>query len=163
MEYRQLGRSGFKVPALSFGTATFGGQGMLKAWGETDLPQARRLIDLCFDGGVNMFDTAATYSGGAAESILGETLSGRRDRAIISTKIAFRSGDGPNDIGSSRAHLVSSVEQSLKRLKTDYIDLLHLHAFDALTPMEEVMSTLDVLVRAGKVRYTGVSTSPGGI
>jgi aryl-alcohol dehydrogenase-like predicted oxidoreductase len=162
MDYRYLGHSGFKVPALGFGAGTFGGKGPLfSAWGNTDIAEAKRLIDICLDAGVNLYDTADVYSDGASESILGAALKGRRERAIISTKITLRAGDGPNDIGASRHHLVSGVERALKRLGTDYIDLLQLHHFDAMNPVESVMSTLDDLVRAGKVRYLGASNFSG--
>jgi aryl-alcohol dehydrogenase-like predicted oxidoreductase len=162
MDYRYLGHSGFKVPALGFGAGTFGGKGPLfSAWGNTDIAEAKRLIDICLDAGVNLYDTADVYSDGASESILGAALKGRREQAIISTKITLRAGDGPNDIGASRHHLVSGVERALKRLGTDYIDLLQLHHFDAMTPVESVMSTLDDLVRAGKVRYLGASNFSG--
>ncbi len=162
MEYRQLGASGFKVPVLSFGTGTFGGGGELfKAWGQTDVAEATRLVDICLDSGLTMFDTADIYSAGAAEEILGQAIKGRRDRVILSTKGTFRMGEGPNDVGSSRYHLTRTVEASLKRLGTDYIDLYQLHAFDALTPMEEVLGTLDDLVRAGKIRYIGCSNFSG--
>ncbi|WP_174299910.1 aldo/keto reductase [Caulobacter sp. S45] len=163
MDYRRLGASGFTVPALSFGTGTFGGRGeFFQAWGSTDVAEARRLVDICVDAGVVMFDTADIYSGGAAEEILGEALKDRpRDSVIISTKASFRNGDGANDVGSSRYHLIQAVEKALRRLKTDYIDLFQLHGFDALTPVEEVLSTLDQLVRDGKVRYTGVSNFSG--
>src|SRR3954467_11737176 len=132
MEYRGLGRSGLMVPALSLGTGTFGGVGRLSAWGTTDATEARRLLDICFDAGVSMFDTANVYSLGESERVLGDALKGRRDKALISTKATFRFGDGPNDIGSSRYHLISAVESSLKRLGTDYIDLFQLHGFDAM-------------------------------
>ena len=162
MEYRQLGASGFKVPVLSFGTGTFGGKGeFFNAWGATDVAEARRLIDICLEVGVNMFDSADIYSASASESILGEALKGRRDKALISTKATFRLGDGPNDVGSSRFHLIKTVEAQLKRLNTDYIDLFQLHGFDAQTPIEETLGTLDDLVRAGKIRYIGVSNFSG--
>lgn len=162
MEYRHLGASGLKVPALSFGTGTFGGKGELfKAWGETDVAEARRLIDICLEAGVTMFDTADIYSRGASESILGEALKGRRDQVLVSTKATFRFDDEPNNVGSSRHHLIKTVDASLKRLQTDYIDLFQLHGFDAKTPVQEVLSTLDDLVRAGKIRYTGVSNFSG--
>jgi aryl-alcohol dehydrogenase-like predicted oxidoreductase len=162
MEYRHLGASGFKVPVLSFGTGTFGGKGELfQAWGATDVAEARRLIDICFDAGVTMFDSADIYSRGASESVLGEALKGKRDKAIISTKATFRFDDEPNSVGSSRFHLIQAVDASLKRLQTDYIDLFQLHGFDARTPIAEVLSTLDDLVRAGKIRYTGVSNFSG--
>ena len=162
MEYRYLGRSGFRVPVLSFGTGTFGGEGKLfGAWGNTDVAGARRLVDVCLDAGVNLFDTADIYSSGASESILGAAIKGRRDKVLISTKATFRSGEGPNDVGSSRWHLTTAIEGSLKRLGTDYIDLFQLHGFDAKTPVEETISTLDDLVRAGKIRYLGVSNFSG--
>jgi aryl-alcohol dehydrogenase-like predicted oxidoreductase len=162
VEYRLLGNSGFKVPALGFGAGTFGGKGPLfSAWGNTDQREAERLIDICLEAGVNLFDTADVYSDGASETILGSALKGRRQRAIISTKLTLRAGDGPNDVGASRHHLIDGVDKALKRLDTDYIDLLQLHHFDALTPVESVMATLDELVRAGKVRYLGVSNFSG--
>ena len=162
MDYRYLGNSGFKVPALGFGAGTFGGKGPLfSAWGNTDIEEAKRLIDICLEAGVNLFDTADVYSDGASESILGAALKGRREQAIISTKLTLRAGDGPNDVGASRHHLISGVERALKRLGTDYIDLLQLHHFDAMTPVESVMSTLDDLVRIGKVRYLGASNFSG--
>jgi aryl-alcohol dehydrogenase-like predicted oxidoreductase len=162
MEHRFLGRSGFKVPALGFGTGTFGGQGPLfSAWGNTGVAAARRIVDICLDAGVNLFDSADVYSSGASESILGEALKGRRERAIISTKLSLRSGEGPNDVGSSRHHLIEATDAALKRLGTDRIDILQLHAFDAMTPVEQVLAVLDDLVRAGKVRYIGVSNFSG--
>ena len=162
MEQRYLGRSGFKVPALGFGAGTFGGQGPLfSAWGNTDVAGARRIVDICLDAGVNLFDTADVYSGGASESILGAALKGRRDKVIVSTKLSLRSGDGPNDIGASRHHLIEATHAALKRLDTDRIDILQLHAFDAMTPVEQVLRTLDDLVRSGKVRYIGVSNFSG--
>jgi aryl-alcohol dehydrogenase-like predicted oxidoreductase len=162
MEYRQLGASGFKVPALTFGTGTFGGVGELfKAWGTTAAEEATRLVDICLENGLTMFDSADIYSAGAAEEILGAAIKGRRDKVLISTKATFRFGTGPNDVGSSRFHLIKSVEGSLKRLGTDYIDLFQLHAFDAKTPIEETLSTLDTLVKAGKIRYVGCSNFSG--
>ena len=162
MEYRVLGASGFKVPVLTFGTGTFGGGGeFFKHWGASDVAEASRLIDVCLDAGVTMFDTADVYSGGMAEEILGEAIRGRRDKVLISTKATFRFADGPNDVGSSRWHLVKTVNESLKRLQTDVIDLFQLHAFDALTPPEETLSALDDLVRAGKIRYVGCSNFSG--
>lgn len=162
METRFLGNSGFKVPVLGFGAGTFGGKGPLfSAWGNTDDAQARRLIDISLEAGLNFFDTADVYSDGASESILGAALKGRRDQVILSTKTGLRAGDGPNDAGTSRFHLLQAVDKALRRLGTDYIDLLQLHAFDAMTPVEETLSTLDGLVRAGKVRYLGVSNFSG--
>jgi len=162
MDHRFLGASGFKVPALGFGAGTFGGQGPLfSAWGRTDVAEARRLIDICLEAGLNLFDTADVYSAGASEQILGEAIKGRRDAVILSTKITLRAGEGPNDVGASRHHLLRATDAALARLGTDYIDLLQLHHFDAQTPVESVMSTLDDLVRAGKVRYIGVSNFSG--
>lgn len=162
MEYRRLGASGFKVPVLSFGTGTFGGKGKLfAAWGATDTAEARRLLDICLDAGVSMFDTADIYSAGESERILGEAMKGKRDRCLVSTKATFRFNDEPNNVGSSRQHLLATIDQSLKRLQTDHIDLFQLHGYDAMTPPEEVLSTLDTLVRAGKIRYVGVSNFSG--
>lgn len=162
MEYRQLGASGLKVPVLSFGAGTFGGRGPLfSAWGDTDVAGARRLIDICLDAGVNMFDTADVYSGGASEEVLGEAIKGRRDKLILSTKTGLPMGEGPSDAGTSRSRLITATDAALKRLGTDYIDLLQLHAFDAHTAVEEVLATLDTLVAAGKIRYVGVSNFSG--
>ena len=162
MEYRRLGASGFSVPALSYGCGTFGGKGdFFKAWGSTDEGGARRLVDICLEAGVSMFDTADIYSAGESERILGTAIKGRRDKVIVSTKATFRSGEAANEVGSSRFHLIAACEAALKRLGTDYIDLFQLHGFDALTPVEEVVSTLDDLVRAGKIRYLGVSNFSG--
>lgn len=162
MDYRTLGKSGLKVPLLSFGTGTFGGKGPLfGAWGTTDAAEARRLIDICLDAGLTLFDTADVYSDGASEEVLGEAIRGRRDAVMISTKTALPMGDGPMDHGASRARLIRSVDAALTRLGTDYIDLLQLHAFDAATPVEETLSTLDDLVTAGKLRYIGVSNFSG--
>src|SRR5918998_2171844 len=162
MEQRRLGASGLHVPALSFGAGTFGGRGPLfGAWGSTEAEEARRLVDICLDAGVTLFDTADVYSDGASEEVLGAALRGRRDRVLISTKTALPTGDGADDAGTSRSRLIRSVEASLRRLGTDYVDLLQLHAFDAGTPIAETLSTLDDLVRAGKVRYVGVSNFSG--
>jgi len=162
MEYRQLGGSGFKVPQLCLGTGTFGGGGdFFKAWGSSDVAEATRLIDICLEAGLNMFDSADVYSGGMAEEILGQAIKGRRDQVIISTKGTFRLGTGPNDVGSSRYHLIRSVDNSLRRLGTDFIDLYQLHGFDQVTPVEEVLGTLNDLVRAGKIRYIGCSNFSG--
>ncbi|MDB5331220.1 MAG: putative aldo/keto reductase [Phycisphaerales bacterium] len=162
MDYRLLGRSGLKVPVLSLGTGTFGGGGeFFKAWGQTDVREATRLVDVCLDAGLTMFDTADVYSEGAAEEILGQAIKGRRDRVILSTKGTFATGPGPNDVGSSRYHLTRAIEASLTRLGTDYIDLYQLHAFDALTPVEEALGTLDDFVHAGKIRYIGCSNFSG--
>lgn len=162
MEYRQLGRSGFQVPVLSFGTATFGGKGeFFKSWGETDVKEASRLVDICLDHGVTLFDTADIYSYGSSETILGAAIKGRRDKLLLSTKATFRFSENPNDVGSSRCHLINAVEGSLKRLGTDYIDLFQLHGFDALTPIEETLRTLNRLVESGKIRYLGCSNFSG--
>ncbi len=162
MEYRQLGGSGLTVPVLTLGTGTFGGgTDFFKPWGAVGVPEATRLVDVSLDAGLTMFDSADVYSSGQAEEILGKAIAGRRDRVLISTKASFRFGDGPNDVGSSRFHLIRAVDASLRRLGTDYIDLFQLHGFDALTPVEEVIGTLDDLVRAGKIRYIGASNFSG--
>ncbi|MGK6315341.1 aldo/keto reductase [Neorhizobium sp. DT-125] len=162
MEYRNLGASGLKVPVLSFGAGTFGGSGPLFShWGTTDVEEARRLVDICIEAGVNLFDTADVYSNGASEEVLGQAIKDRRDAVLISTKASLPMGDGANDWGSSRSRLIRSVEAALKRLGTDHIDIFQLHAFDASTPVEEVVSTLDRLVQDGKLRYVGVSNFSG--
>jgi aryl-alcohol dehydrogenase-like predicted oxidoreductase len=162
MEYRLLGGSGLKVSALSFGAATFGGGNeFFRAWGNTDVAEATRLIDICFEAGVNLFDTADGYSDGRSEEVLARALEGKRDRALISTKAYFPTGGGPNDRGTSRYHLCRALEDSLRRLKTDCIDIYHMHAFDALTPIEEVQDTLNKFVREGKARYIACSNFSG--
>ncbi|GIX31320.1 MAG: aldo/keto reductase [Porticoccaceae bacterium] len=162
METRRLGASGLEVPVLAFGTSTFGGQGrFFSAWGDTDVAGARRLLDLCFEAGAVLFDSADVYSDGAAEEILGQALRGRRERALVATKIGLPTGPEPNQAGTSRHRLLAGVEAALRRLGTDYLDLLQLHAYDAATPLDEVLSTLDELVRSGKVRYVGVSNFAG--
>ena len=162
MEWRLLGRSGLKVPVLCLGTATFGaGNEFFRAFGGTDVSEARRLVEICLDAGLNMFDSADGYSNGASEEILGQAIKGRRDQVILSTKATFGTGPGPNDVGSSRFHLTRAVEASLRRLGTDYIDLFQLHGFDAMTPVEETLSTLEDLTRAGKILYTGCSNFSG--
>lgn len=162
MEYRQLGGTGLKVPALCFGTATFGGGNeFFRAWGSSDVAEASRLIDICLEAGVNLFDTADIYSNGLSEEVLGRAIAGRRDKMLISTKATFPMGDGPNDLGSSRYHLIRACEASLRRLNTDYIDIYHLHGFDALSPIEETLRTLDDLVSAGKIRYSACSNFSG--
>jgi len=162
MEFRQLGASGLKVPVLTYGTGTFGGQGELfKAWGATDVAEATRLIDICLEAGLTMFDTADVYSKGASEQILGAAIKGRREKVLLSTKATFPMGDTPNDMGSSRHYLTRALDASLKRLGTDHVDLYIMHGFDAMTPIEEVVSTLDGFVRAGKVRYLGCSNFSG--
>ncbi|CDZ31259.1 Aldo/keto reductase [Neorhizobium galegae bv. officinalis] len=162
MEYRNLGQSGLRVPVLSFGAGTFGGSGPLFShWGTTDVEEARRLVDICLEAGVNLFDTADVYSNGASEEVLGEAIKGRRGEVLISTKASLPTGDGPNDWGSSRSRLIGAVDAALKRLGTDHIDIFQLHAFDASTPVEEVVSALDQLVKDGKLRYIGVSNFSG--
>jgi aryl-alcohol dehydrogenase-like predicted oxidoreductase len=162
MEHRRLGHSGLRLPVLSFGTGTFGGGNeFFRAWGSTDAAGATRLIDLCLDHGVSMFDSADVYSAGLAEEILGQAIQGKRDRVLISTKATFPTGTGANDYGSSRQHLITAVDKSLKRLATDHIDLLQLHGQDYNTPVDETLSTLDQLVRSGKVRYIGASNFSG--
>ncbi|HXS07140.1 MAG TPA: aldo/keto reductase [Rhizomicrobium sp.] len=162
MEYRLLGRSGFKVPALTFGTGTFGGKGeFFKAWGETDAKEATRLVDICLEAGVTMFDSADVYSDGASEEVLAAAIKGRRNQVLISTKFTFRAGEGANDVGSSRFHIVEATDAALRRLGTDHIDLVQLHGFDAQTPPEETLSAFDALIRAGKIRYIGVSNWSG--
>ncbi len=162
MEYRQLGGSGLKVSALGFGTATFGGRGdFFAAWGSTNVAEASRLIDICLDAGVNLIDTADVYSGGLSEETLGHAIEGKRDQLLLSTKATFRMSDGPNELGSSRHHLIQACESSLRRLKTDHIDIYTLHGFDATTPVEETLRTLDTLVTSGKVRYIACSNFSG--
>ena len=164
MEFRQLGKSGLKVPVLSFGTGTFGGGNeFFKSWGASDVAEATRLVDICLEAGVNLFDSADIYSDGLSETILGKAIAGKRADVLISTKATFRMSTttGPNDVGSSRHHLIRACEASLRRLGTDYIDIYHLHGFDALTPVEEVLSTLDNLVKSGKVRYIACSNFSG--
>jgi aryl-alcohol dehydrogenase-like predicted oxidoreductase len=163
MEYRQLGKSGLKVPELCFGAGTFGAANeFFKAWSETTQEEADRIVGICMDAGLNFFDTADVYSDGSSEMALGKALSHhKREDLLISTKATFRLGKGPNDVGSSRYHLIQSLERSLKRLGTDYVDVYHLHAFDATTPVEETLNTLDKFVREGKVRYIACSNFSG--
>lgn len=163
MEYRFLGKSGLEVPVLSFGTATFGGVGeYYKAWGGTQLKEATRLIDICLDAGVNLFDTADVYSKGLSEEILGKALVGKsRDGLLLSTKATFNFGEGPNNQGSSRFRLIRQLEGSLKRLNTDYIDIYHMHSFDGVTAVEETLRALDDMVSSGKVRYIAASNFSG--
>jgi aryl-alcohol dehydrogenase-like predicted oxidoreductase len=162
MEYRHLGGSGLKVPLLSFGTATFGGGNeFFRAWGETGVAEASRFVDICLESGVNLFDTADVYSDGLSEEILGKAIEGKRNQILLSTKANSRMGKGPNDLGSSRHHLLQACEASLRRLKTDYVDIYTMHGFDALTPVEETLRTLDDLVQSGKVRYIGCSNFSG--
>jgi aryl-alcohol dehydrogenase-like predicted oxidoreductase len=157
MEYRQLGRSGLRVSVLTLGTMTFGGRGAFAKTGNTDIAGARRLIDMCVDSGINMLDTANAYSRGLSEEIIGEALGDKRDRMLIATKARMRIGDGPNDGGTSRWHVIRECERSLKRLRTDHIDLYFMHEWDGQTPLEETLEALDTLVRSGKVRYLGCS------
>jgi aryl-alcohol dehydrogenase-like predicted oxidoreductase len=162
MEHRVLGGSGLKVPVLTLGTGTFGGAGdFFRGFGSVDARAATRMVDLSLEAGVTMFDTADVYSAGLAEELLGQAIAGRRDRVLISTKGGFAMGAGPNEVGSSRHHLIAAVEASLRRLRTDYIDLYQLHGFDALTPVEETLRALDDLVTAGKLRYLGASNFSG--
>ncbi|QRR00622.1 aldo/keto reductase [Dyadobacter sandarakinus] len=162
MEHRQLGASGLHIPVLSFGTATFGGgNAFFKAWGDTQLDEARKLVDICLEEGVNLFDTANVYSQGISEEILGKVLQGRRNDVLISTKATFPMGKGANDFGSGRYHLITACEASLKRLGTDHIDIYHMHGFDGNTPVEETLRALDDLITAGKVRYIACSNFSG--
>lgn len=162
MQHRQLGRSGLMVPVLSFGTGTFGGRGeFFGRWGDTDVDEARRLVDLCLEAGANLFDTADIYSGGASEEVLGQAIAGRRDEVLLATKATFSTGPGPNQVGSSRHHILRACEDSLRRLGTDHVDLYFMHGFDALTPVDEVLRALDDLVTQGKVRYLGCSNFSG--
>ncbi len=161
MEYRRLGRTGLQVPVFSYGTATFGGGGeFFKAWGATDVKEAKRLIDICMDSGLNFFDTANVYSRGLSEEILGQAIEGRRAQMLLSTKATFPMGDGANERGSSRQHLTAALNASLKRLKTDYVDMYFMHGWDAHTPVAETLDTLNGFVQSGKVRYVGCSNFP---
>jgi len=162
MEHRQLGRSGLQVPVLSLGTGTFGTSGdFFGKWGDTDVGEATRLVDICLEAGLNLFDTANVYSQGGSEEVLGQAIKGRRDKVLISTKATFQMGDGVNTVGSSRFHLIEACEASLKRLGTDHIDLYFMHGFDALTPVDETLRALDDLITAGKIRYIGCSNFSG--
>jgi aryl-alcohol dehydrogenase-like predicted oxidoreductase len=161
MEYRRLGRSGLFVSVLTLGTMTFGGQGGFSKVGSTDVAGARRQVDMCLNAGVNLFDTANIYSDGESEEILGEAIAGRRDDLLLATKVRMPAGDGPNDTGLSRYHIIRQCEESLRRLGTDYIDLYQVHEWDGLTPLEETLEALDTLVRSGKVRYVGSSNYSG--
>jgi aryl-alcohol dehydrogenase-like predicted oxidoreductase len=161
MEYRSLGRSGLRVSVLTMGTMTFGGRGPFKNVGTTDVAQARRQVDMCLEAGINLIDTADVYSGGQAEEILGEVLTGRRDQVLVATKVRMSMGSGPNDAGLSRHHIISGCEASLRRLGTDHIDLYQVHEWDGQTPLEETLRALDLLVTSGKVRYVGASNYTG--
>lgn len=162
MEYRLLGNTGIKVSSLCFGVATFGGgNDFFKAWGSSGVEEAKRLVGLCLDAGINLFDSADIYSDGLSEEVFGKAIGQRRNDLLISTKATFRLGKGPNDVGSSRYHLIRACEDSLRRLGTDHIDVYHMHGFDALTPIDEVLYTLDTLIRSGKVRYIACSNFSG--
>jgi aryl-alcohol dehydrogenase-like predicted oxidoreductase len=161
MEYRQLGHSGLRVSALTLGTMTFGGRDRFSLVGDTDVAGATRQIDMCLDRGVNFIDTADVYSGGVCEEILGEAIKGRRDQVLLATKARMPMGEGPNDAGLSRHHLIAGCEASLRRMKVDYIDLYQVHEWDGQTPLEETLEALDTLVKSGKVRYVGVSNYAG--
>ena len=161
MEYRNLGRSGLKISVLTMGTMTFGGTGGFAAVGATGVEEAQRQVDMCLEAGVNLIDTADVYSNGLSEEIVGEVLHGRRDEVLVATKVRMAMGDGPNDAGLSREHIVSGCEASLRRLRTDHIDLYQVHEWDGVTPLEETLEALDLLVRQGKVRYVGCSNYAG--
>jgi aryl-alcohol dehydrogenase-like predicted oxidoreductase len=161
MQYRQLGTSGLRVSTLTLGTMTFGGTGKFANVGTTDVSTAKRQLDLCGEHGVNLVDTADVYSAGASEEIVGEALEGRRDDWLVATKVRFAMGPGPNDGGLSRHHLMRAAEASLRRLRTDHIDLYQVHEWDGQTRIEETLGALDTLVRQGKVRYVGVSNYAG--
>ncbi|MBV8214662.1 MAG: aldo/keto reductase, partial [Verrucomicrobia bacterium] len=161
MEYRQLGQSGLRVSVLSLGTMTFGGESVFSKVGATDVKGARRQVDLCIEAGVNLFDTANIYSHGLSEEILGQVLEGRRDQVLIATKFRMVMRDGPNEGGASRFHIIRECEDSLRRLRTDYIDLYQIHEWDGETPLDETLEALDTLVRSGKVRYIGCSNYSG--
>jgi len=162
MEYRKLGRSGLMVPELCFGTGTFGGTNeFFAAWGSSGVAEATKLVDICLDAGINLFDTADIYSNGASEEVLGKAIEGRRNKVLIATKATFRTKKGVNGVGSSRYHLIRACEASLKRLNVEHIDLYQMHGFDAITPIDEVLSALDTLVQSGKVRYIGCSNFSG--
>ncbi len=161
MEYRRLGQSGLYVSSLTLGTMTFGGRGGFSKVGATDVAGAKRQVEMCQEAGVNLFDTANIYSGGESEEILGEAISGRREDLLLATKVRMPVGNGPNDTGLSRHHIIRQCEESLRRLGTDYIDLYQVHEWDGLTPLEETLEALDTLVRSGKVRYVGSSNYAG--
>ena len=163
MEYRTLGRTGLKVSAITMGTFTFGGEGPFGMVGKQGVPEARRLVDLCIDHGVNLFDTANMYSTGRSEEILGEVLEGRYDDILITSKARMRIGQGPNDEGVSRWHLIRECERSLKRLRTDHIDIYYMHEWDGVTPVEEKMAALDT-PRAARARSatSAARTTPAG-
>src|SRR5580693_1156887 len=157
MEYRQLGRSGLRISVLTMGTMTFGGRGPFANVGSTGVAEARRQVDMCLDAGINLIDTADVYSAGLSEEIVGEALDGRRDRALLATKVRMEMGEGPNDAGLSRHHVITGCEASLRRLRTDHIDLYQVHEWDGQTPLEETLGALDHLLQSGKIRYVGAS------
>src|ERR1700754_4132308 len=161
MEYRELGRSGLRISVLTMGTMSFGGKGKFSYVGSTGVEEARRQIDMCMDAGVNLIDTADVYSAGLSEEIVGKAIEGRRDEVLLATKVRMPMGDGPNDAGLSRHHVITGAEASLRRLGTDHIDLYQVHEWDGRTPLEETLTALDSLVRSGKVRYVGVSNYSG--
>jgi aryl-alcohol dehydrogenase-like predicted oxidoreductase len=161
MDYRPLGSSGLQISALTLGTMTFGGQGNFAKVGDTDLDGARRQIDMCLDAGINLIDTADVYSTGRSEEIVGEAIEAKRDDLLISTKVRMTMGGGPNMSGLSRHHVISGCEASLRRLRTDHIDIYHVHEWDGMTPLEETLEALRYLVDTGKVRYVGVSNYTG--
>ncbi|MEV5414184.1 aldo/keto reductase [Thermopolyspora sp. NPDC052614] len=161
MEYRTLGRSGLRVSVLTMGTMTFGGRGHFARVGATGVDEARRQVDMCLDAGVNLIDTADVYSEGMSEEIVGEVLKGRRDQMLVATKVRMAMDSGPNDAGLSRHHIISGCEASLRRLGMDHIDLYQVHEWDGVTPLEETLEALDILVRSGKVRYVGCSNYAG--
>jgi aryl-alcohol dehydrogenase-like predicted oxidoreductase len=161
MEYRQLGRSGLRVSTFTLGTMTYGTTDNAPLLGHVDEAGVRRQVDIALDAGVNLIDTANMYSIGASETLVGKAIKDRRDKVLISSKVRFPMADGPNDAGLSRAHILEQVEASLTRLGTDHIDIYHVHEWDGLTPMEEYLSTLDTLVKSGKVRYLGISNFAG--
>ncbi len=157
MEYRTLGAGGLRVSVLTMGTMTFGGRGGFSQVGTTGIDEARQQVDMCLDAGVNLIDTADVYSGGVSEEIVGQAVKGRRDQVLLATKVRMPMGDGPNDAGLSRHHIIEGCEQSLRRLGTDHIDLYQVHEWDGQTPLEETLGALEHLVQSGKVRYLGAS------
>ena len=161
MEYRNLGKSGLRISVLTMGTMTFGGAGGFAQVGSTGVDEARRQVDMCLDAGINLIDTADIYSGGLSEEIVGQVLGGRRDDVLVATKVRMAMGPGPNDAGLSRQHIVSGCEASLRRLGTDHIDLYQVHEWDGVTPLEETLEALGLLVSSGKVRYVGCSNYAG--
>src|SRR3954454_3016913 len=157
MQYRQLGASGLRVSTFTLGTMGFGGTGWASPVGRIGVAGAREQIAIARDAGVNLIDTADVYAAGLSEEILGEALGGDRDDVLIATKVRMPMGGGPNDAGLSRHHVIRAAEASLRRLRTDHIDLYQVHEWDGQTPLEETLTALDDLVRSGKVRYVGCS------